>query len=198
VPSQQDSDQLVGFLRRISLFANLPEESLVKLGAGLKSTRFPPSETIMKDGDPSGGSMYIIREGLVEVRKKDPATGIDFLVAQFGPGASVGEMSLLTGKPLSATVNTLEPTAVYSLDRADFRHLLTEYPEISLGLACILAERLEESNKRVGVEFVSANENIDSDPRVVGLVPQHILKKHKIVPRGYVRLSANEVPIEGD
>ena len=183
-----ETDQLVGFLKKVSLFADLPEESLAKLGTCLKTTDFPPSETIMREGAP-GVSMYVIKEGLVEVRKKDPMTGIDFLVAQLGPGAAVGEMSLLTGKPRSASVNTVEPTAVYSLTRTDFRNLLTQYPEISLGLARILAERLEEANKQVGVEFVSLTKNINFDPRVVGLVPQNILTQHKIVPIAYLNNS---------
>ena len=179
-----ESDQLVSFLQNVSLFADLPEESLAKLGTCLKTTEFPPSETIMREGAP-GISMYIMKEGLVEVRKKDPITGIDFLVAQLGPGAAVGEMSLLTGKPRSASVNTVEPTSVYTLTRTDFRNLLTQYPEISLGLARILAERLEEANKQVGVEFVSLTKNINFDPRVVGLVPQNILVQHKVVPIAY-------------
>jgi hypothetical protein len=86
----------------------------------------------MREGAP-GVSMYVIKDGLVEVRKKDPITGIDFLVAQLGPGNAVGEMSLLTGKPRSASVNTVEPTSVDTLTRTDFRNLLKLYPEISPG-----------------------------------------------------------------
>ncbi len=179
-----ESDQLVGFLKNVGLFADLPEENLARLGTCLKSTDFPPSETIMREGAP-GISMYVIKDGLVEVRKKDPVTGIDFLVAQLGEGAAVGEMSLLTGKPRSASVTTVEPTVVYTLTRTDFRNLLTQYPEISLGLARILAERLEEANKQVGVEFVSLTKNINFDPKVVGLVPQNILLQHKVVPIAY-------------
>jgi type IV pilus assembly protein PilB len=179
-----ESDPLVGFLKNVSLFADLPEESLAKLGTCLKTTEFPPSETIMREGAP-GVSMYVIKDGLVEVRKKDPVTGIDFLVAQLGEGAAVGEMSLLTGKPRSASVTTVDPTSVYTLTRTDFRNLLTQYPEISLGLARILADRLEEANKQVGVEFVSLTKNINFDPKVVGLVPQNILMQHKVVPIAY-------------
>jgi hypothetical protein len=43
-----ESDQLVGFLKNVGLFADLPEESLARLGTCLKSTDFPPSETIMR------------------------------------------------------------------------------------------------------------------------------------------------------
>src|ERR1041385_302203 len=98
-----ETDQLFQFLRNVKLFAELSPESLAKLGRCLKQAEFAASEVIVREGAP-GVSMYISKTGLVEVRKKDPATGIDFLVAQLSEGAAVGEMSLLTGTPRSATV----------------------------------------------------------------------------------------------
>src|SRR5256712_8657717 len=129
--------------------------------------------------------MYIIKSGLVEVRKKDPTTGFDFLVAQLSEGAAVGEMSLLTGKPRSATVTTVQPTVVFTLTRADFRNLLTQHPEISLGLARILAERLEDATKQVGIEYVNLFKG-KFDPRIVGLLPQSLCLLNKLVPIAYV------------
>src|SRR5436309_1375948 len=180
-------DQLVQFLKNVKLFAELSPDSLAKLGTCLKTAEFPPAEVIVREGAP-GVSMYIIKSGLVEVRKKDPTTGIDFLVAQLTEGAAVGEMSLLTGKPRSATVTTVQPTVVFTLTRADFRNLLTQHPEISLGLARILAERLEDATKQVGIEYVNLFKG-KFDPRVVGLLPQSLCQLHKVVPIAYVNNS---------
>ena len=180
-------DQLVQFLKNVKLFAELSPDSLAKLGSCLKTAEFPPAEVIVREGAP-GVSMYIVKSGLVEVRKKDPATGIDFLVAQLSEGAAVGEMSLLTGKPRSATVTTVQPTVVFTLTRADFRNLLTQHPEISLGLARILAERLEDATKQVGIEYVNLFKG-KFDARVVGLLPQSLCLLHKVVPISYVNNS---------
>ena len=179
-----ETEQLVGFLKNVKLFAELSTDSLLKLGSCLKTSEFPPAEVIVREGAP-GVSMYIIKSGLVEVRKKDPATGFDFLVAQLSEGAAVGEMSLLTGKPRSATVTTVQPTVVFTLTRADFRNLLTQHPEISLGLARILAERLEDATKQVGIEYVNLFKG-KFDPRIVGLLPQSLCLLHKLVPIAYV------------
>src|SRR5213083_321402 len=182
-----ETEQLVGFLKNVKLFAELSTDSLLKLGSCLKTAEFPPAEVIVREGAP-GVSMYIIKSGLVEVRKKDPTTGIDFLVAQLSEGAAVGEMSLLTGKPRSATVTTVQPTVVFTLTRADFRNLLTQHPEISLGLARILAERLEEATKQVGIEYVNLFKG-KFDPRIVGLLPQSLCLLNKVVPIAYVNNS---------
>src|SRR5437016_11451638 len=179
-----DPQQLVGFLKNVKLFAELSNDSLIKLGSCLKIAEFPPTEVIVREGAP-GVSMYIIKSGMVEVRKKDPTTGIDFLVAQLSAGAAVGEMSLLTGKPRSATVTTVQPTVVFTLTRANFRNLLTQHPEISLGLARILAERLEDATKQVGIEYVNLFKG-KFDPRIVGLLPQSLCLLHKLVPIAYV------------
>src|SRR5436189_4971849 len=137
-----ETEQLVGFLKNVKLVAELSTDSLLKLGSCLKTAEFPPAEVIVREGAP-GVSMYIIKSGLVEVRKKDTTTGFDFLVAQLSKGAAVGEMSLLTGKPRSATVTTVQPTVVFSLTRADVLNLLTQQPEIRLGLARVLDEPLD-------------------------------------------------------
>jgi type IV pilus assembly protein PilB len=182
-----ETEQLVQFLKNVKLFAELSPESLGKLVRCLKVAEFPPSEVIVREGAP-GVSMYVIKSGLVEVRKKDPATGIDFLVAQLSEGSAVGEMSLLTGKPRSATVTTVQPTVVFTLTRADFRNLLTQHPEISLGLARILAERLEDATRQVGIEYVNLFKG-KFDPRIVGLLPQSLCALHKIIPIAYVNNS---------
>jgi type IV pilus assembly protein PilB len=179
-----DTQKLAHFLRNVKLFAELSPDSLMKLGACLKTAEFPPAEVIVREGAP-GVSMYIVKSGLVEVRKKDPSTGIDFLVAQLTEGAAVGEMSLLTGKPRSATVSTVQPTIVFTLTRADFRNLLTQHPEISLGLARILAERLEDATRQVGIEYINLFKG-NFDPRVVGLLPQSLMTLHKVIPVAYV------------
>ncbi|PYS54972.1 MAG: hypothetical protein DMG13_05990 [Acidobacteria bacterium] len=180
-------DQLILFLKKVKLFAELGADSLAKLGSCLKTSEFPPAEVIVREGAP-GVSMYIIKSGLVEVRKKDPVTGIDFLVTNLSEGAAVGEMSLLTGKPRSATVSTVTHTVVFTLTRADFRNLLTQHPEISLGLARIMAERLEDRTKQVGIEFVNLFRG-KFDPRVVGLLPQQLCLLHKVVPIAHVNNS---------
>src|SRR5436190_12167684 len=184
VVAVNETEQLVGFLKNVKLFAELSTDSLLKLGSCLKIAEFPPAEVIVREGAP-GVSMYIIKSGLVEVRKKDTTTGFDFLVAQLSKGAAVGEMSLLTGKPRSATVTTVQPTVVFTLTRADFRNLLTQHPEISLGLARILAERLEDATKHVGIEYVNLFKG-KFDRRIVGLLPHTVILLHKVIPVAYM------------
>jgi type IV pilus assembly protein PilB len=183
-----ESEQVAQFLKNVKLFGELGFDSLTRLAGCLKTADFPAGEVIVREGAP-GVSMYIIKSGQAEVRKKDPVTGVDFLVAELGEGSSLGEMSLLTGKPRSATVKTVQPAVVFTLTRADFRNLLTQHPEISLGMARILAERLETSTKaQVGIDLFNL-QKASFDAKIVGLLPQSLILLHKVVPVSFVNNS---------
>ena len=146
----------------------------------MKRRDFPPNTTIVREGAP-GSSMFFITSGQVEIRKKDPNTNIDFLLSEMGPGQNFGEMSLLTGKPRTATVICTQPTTCAVLEQKDFHELLLQYPKIGLALTAILAERVELASQQVGIEYINLSK-MNFDARVLGLLPQAMMQQHKLIP----------------
>src|SRR5207302_4450951 len=69
-------------------------------------------------------------------------------VARLRRGEVVGEMSLITGEPRSATVVANVPTELLVLNRDTFASLLVKYPTILANLNRILSRRLAERNLR--------------------------------------------------
>ena len=171
------------YLQKIDLFSALSYDECEAIEKKLKQREYPPNQVIVKEGGP-GDSMFFIRSGVVEVRKKDPNTGIEFLLTELKDGACVGEMSLLTGKPRSATVRTMEPTTCSVLESKDFEELILQNPKVAMALSRVLAERLEESNEQSGLEYVNLR-RIQFDARVLSLLPQPMMMQHKIIPAGY-------------
>ncbi len=171
------------YLQKIKLFSALSYEECRAIEGRLKTREFPPNMVIVKEGGP-GDSMFFINAGVVEVRKRDPNTGIDFLLTELKPGACFGEMALLTGKPRAATVSTMEPTMCAVLEQSDFEDLLLSSPKIGLAMSRVLAERLEESNQQAGIEYVNLR-RLAFDPRVLSLLPQQMILQHKILPAGF-------------
>jgi CRP-like cAMP-binding protein len=121
------------FLQRIKLFSALSYDDCQQVVKRMKRRDYPPSTMIVREGTP-GTSMFFITAGAVEVRKKDPHSGIDFLLTELGPGQNFGEMSLLTGNPRTATVQTIQPTTCAILEQADFQALILQYPKIGIAL----------------------------------------------------------------
>ena len=168
------------FLQRIQLFSLLSSAECDAIVRRLKRRDFPPQFYVVRENQP-GDSMYFITAGKCEVRKKDPNTGIEFLLTELGPGACFGEMAMLTGKPRTASVVSTEPTTVGVLDRNNFQALVVQHPKIGVSLMRILAERLERASENVGIEFVSL-QKLQFDARVLGLLPEQTILQHKVLP----------------
>jgi type IV pilus assembly protein PilB len=172
------------YLQKIRMFSALSYEECLMMESRLKPREFAPFQTIVKEGGP-GDSMFFINSGGVEVRRRDPNTGIDFLLTELKAGACFGEMALLTGKPRAATVAATEPTMCSVLEQAEFEDLVLSNPKISLALSRVLAERLEESNQQTGIEYINLSK-LQFDARVMKLLPQQMMLQHKVLPVAFV------------
>ncbi len=84
------------------------------------------------------------REFVVIVDGKAAVTRDDTEIAVLGPGSFFGEMSLLEGKPRTATVTTLEPTRVLVLTAVAFASVVATMPSVDRKMLAVLAARLRD------------------------------------------------------
>lgn len=93
-----------------------------------------------KDND-----VLVIAEGKARVN-----TFSGDLIAEAGPGASIGEMALIDDKPRSATVIAMGRVVVGVISRDDLMNLMDQEPSIGktimMNIARILTERLRRAN----------------------------------------------------
>lgn len=170
-------------LKNADLFKDLQDDELEKLALRLKERVYPPNTAIVREGA-SGDSMFIIKNGKVEVKKQEPAVGVDFTIATLNNGSCFGEMALLTGKPRTATVIATQATEVFVLEKNDFEALLREHPSISISLNKIVAARIEEMNAQKGMGYISLT-NLKLDRDIISLIPQQLVTKYKMIPTGF-------------
>jgi type IV pilus assembly protein PilB len=176
-------EEAVIYLKKTELLSGLEDAVLEKIAAVLRKSMYPAGSIIVKEGEP-GGALYLITKGLVEVKKRETSIGVDLTVAKMGEGECFGEMSLLNGKPRSATVIAAEPTEVYILAKKEFEALRVSNPSISFALNRILAARIEEMNLNKGLNMVSlARLNLHRE--ILSLIPEQFLLRHKVLPLGY-------------
>jgi len=173
----------ISSLKNTELFKALENEDLEKLSNKLKERVYPPNTAIVREGA-SGDAMFIIKNGKVEIRKKEQSLGVDLTIAMLGSGACFGEMALLTGKPRSATVMAVAATEVFVLEKKDFDSLLMEHPTMSLALNKIVAERIEEMNTQKSMGVVSL-QTLRLEPDVINLIPEQLILKYKMIPTSY-------------
>ena len=95
--------------------------------------------------------MFLILEGRAQVRTRDEKTGLEIVVAEFGPGEVFGEIALVEPGPRSADVRVLETMKYLEIDWGGLHRIQRIFPRIAgrlfLNLAIILGGRLVDTNK---------------------------------------------------
>ena len=127
-----------------NLLSDLPD----RLSAGLLAHATPrhltADEVLFFAGDPGDG-FYRVDEGLLKVTIES-ATGAERILAILGPGAIVGDLSIIDGKPRSATVTALRDCKLRFVSRTGFEAFAHREPEIYKYLLEVLAMRLRDTD----------------------------------------------------
>jgi CRP/FNR family cyclic AMP-dependent transcriptional regulator len=110
-------------LKRIPLFADVPDEDLRIVATFAESEEFPEGATLMKEGGYSNEFMAI-EEGAAEVRHGGEK------VAELGPGDIFGEAGVLGKATRSATVVTTERTRVIKIKRWELLRMERKLPHL--------------------------------------------------------------------
>ena len=114
--------------------------------------RFPSGATLLNEGDVAG-RVLIVEKGRVKVSCLSPE-GRETLLAVRGPGQLLGELSVIDGRPVSASASALEEVEVTSVPASAFQDLLRTDSELALQLIRSLTERLRDADIKRG-EFGS-------------------------------------------
>jgi CRP-like cAMP-binding protein len=136
----QKIDLIAGMLHNFSIFQSLDRHNLKNLVAYLKVKRFAPGDIVLRKGAPAQ-NLYIILSGAVDVLDEDGSC-----LSTLTLGDVFGEMSLISGDPVGATIRVVEPAVIMYIRGKDFKHVLNKFPSIQLYLARMLAQRLARSN----------------------------------------------------
>ena len=134
-------------LKGVPLLSSLQETELEAIAA-VSTIKHVLADVAILRVDEEGDTLFIILHGRVSVTKHSDE-GREVILSILSDGEFFGEMSLLDGKPRSATVIATEPTELLLLRRADFLHCLSRYPQIATKLLSALAYRLRRTNRQV-------------------------------------------------
>jgi len=122
------------------LFKGLAVDEMVALIQGLKLLTFERGEVILREGQP-GGSMYTVTAGSVRAFVK--RDGKQVKLGDLEEGAFFGEISLLTGKPRSATIAALSHCELLELDRGTLDSIAARHPHVMDVLREFAQQRLQ-------------------------------------------------------
>jgi CRP-like cAMP-binding protein len=108
-------------LPTIPLFAGLDDALLRDVKAAASPFSVEAGRALFRQDEPGDG-LYLIARGRLSVSERAPGDDMVDLV-EVGPGASLGELSMLDGGRRSATVRVVETAAGFFLSRRRFEAL---------------------------------------------------------------------------
>jgi branched-chain amino acid transport system substrate-binding protein len=138
------------------LFNPFTNKEIDKLSKNITIVPLKKDSTLIKQGD-SGESMFLIVEGVLQVSMIREEDNQNIKLAVLSPGAYLGEMSLFTGDPRSATVTALSDAVVCEIKKDDIHEILNERSELVEVISKTIAERtvmnmqaIEDASKKKG------------------------------------------------
>jgi CRP/FNR family transcriptional regulator, cyclic AMP receptor protein len=130
-------------LAGVPFFQYLEDHEREILARQIDDVKIPAGQVVFEVDDP-GGTMYVIRQGSVEVFFKDD-TGERIVLETPGPGEVFGELSFLDGGARSASVIVVEDLEALAVDRDDLNQLLRIHPDAGLDIIAAMGHRLRRT-----------------------------------------------------
>ncbi|WP_127586170.1 Crp/Fnr family transcriptional regulator [Paenibacillus koleovorans] len=150
---------MIEFLSQVPLFSKLNQDQL-KIIAGISQKKGVRSGTILFREKEPGTIFYIVFMGAIKIFTAN-SSGEEKMLSLFKTGDSFGELSLIDGKPRSATAQAVEDTILISITAEAFMDLMKNNFEITLGIMQELSQRLRDTNQHVyDLTFLDARSRV--------------------------------------
>ncbi len=133
---------MYAFLKKVPLFAQLPQEDLERLCALVTEMRLPAGEELFQEGS-QGDRAYVIKDGQIEILKS--SGGSTLLLAVRQSGDVIGEMALLEAAPRFATARARSDSHLLVIEHQHLEHLLNTSPSAARTLLHTITARLRAS-----------------------------------------------------
>jgi CRP-like cAMP-binding protein len=114
---------LANLTRTSELFRALGEAERDELLGKFESQLVPAGTRFITEGD-ANHHLWVVVSGHCEVQSRGA------VIAELGPGAAVGEISLVSGAPAVADVVAIEPAVLLRLAKQDFAAVGKRHPEL--------------------------------------------------------------------
>ncbi len=121
---------LIDFLKRVSLFEDLPQGDLKRLARIVHERSYRDGEYIFAQGSP-GTALYLVRDGVVEVVRRK-RNGEELPLAMLEPPASFEELAAMAADMVRWTsARARGPVSLVAIGRSDMEALSRNYPPLA-------------------------------------------------------------------
>ena len=129
----------VAELAALPLFSTLADNELEYLAGSVEDIRLTPGEYVAHEGE--GRFLAVVVEGKTELTKL--VNGVERVIGIRLPGELGGEIPMILGTPLPASMRAVEPSRVLKLSVTVFHTLAAMAPQVSATVGAAALERQE-------------------------------------------------------
>jgi CRP/FNR family cyclic AMP-dependent transcriptional regulator len=137
------------FLRRITLFKDLPQEELESIQPLFQEREYKKNQVIFMEEE-TGKYMYIVKFGEVKVVQSS-SEGRENILAIHHSGDTFGEMSLMDNMTAPATVVAMEDCKIITISKMNFDNVLMRNPHVVQSMLASLCFKLRDAWKIIQV-----------------------------------------------
>jgi len=130
------------YLKKIPLFADLPDEDLDRLCSIVEDVQIAAGDILFTEGE-MGDKAYVILSGEIDILKE--SGGRSVLLASRRAGEVIGEMSLLDHNPRFATGVAKTDSNVLSISHENLDNLLDSSPSAARAMLSTITNRLRST-----------------------------------------------------
>ena len=127
-------------LKRVPLFQGLTDRSLEAIAGLAHEIDFEDGEPLTTEGD-EGDAFFLLLEGGAEVTRGGAPVG------PLGPGDFIGEISLIDGRPRTATATAVGHVRALEVGRTEFLALMERHPAVRHGILVSLTDRIRSDER---------------------------------------------------
>ena len=160
----------------IALLGDIEPAAMDLLRTRLQWVSLVGGQTLMSQGEP-GDSMYLVVSGRLRAYQRQD-DGRDRAIREMGRGQVIGELSLFTDEPRSASIVAIRDSVLVRLDKPAFDELLSRSPRLSMLMTRQIIHRLQNPQapsglaRPVTIALLGITAGIDLDAFAVGLQAQ--------------------------
>lgn len=137
----------------------IPEAELSAWAGRLPSQLFGRDEVLFRQGD-EGDCCHVVLSGALTGRIHHRESGKN-TAFEVGPGAVVGEMSLMTGLPRMAEIRVKESAELLRISTTEFAALLSKRADLMERLSQLVAERAQQNLKQVEASMATGTSSME-------------------------------------
>lgn len=144
-------------LRLNPLFSGLDENGLHKVRGIAVHHSCKKGNLLFSQGDEAHG-FYLITQGRIKIYRMS-LQGQEYIMRIVGPGETIAEAAVFSGKTYPASAEALEDSRLYYLKKSDFLYLIQESPQLALNMMTglsLLLRQLAQQVEDLSLKEVSA------------------------------------------